>query len=67
MNMQCRTREYTEGWLGRRRNYICRVCGNKFKHDGYQLPEQSRICSVCLRSPANMKIYLEGFEQMEAK
>jgi len=41
------SREYREGWTGRRRNYKCRKCGIKFQHDGQQLPEDSRICPPC--------------------
>ena len=42
-----RSREYREGWTGRRRNYKCRNCGEKFQHEGGQLPEKARICRYC--------------------
>lgn len=43
-----RTREYREGWLGRRRNYRCRGCGEKFQVDTKSpLPEKDRLCSEC--------------------
>jgi hypothetical protein len=43
-----RTREYREGWLGRRRTYKCRVCGTKFQVDTLNpLPENKRVCSSC--------------------
>lgn len=36
------------GWLGRRRTYRCRQCGQKFKVDTpHALPEGARLCSTC--------------------
>ena len=49
MQTTTRTREYREGWLGRRRNYRCRQCGSKFQVDTrYSLPEKERICPECM-------------------
>ena len=45
-----RTREYREGWTGRRRNYSCIFCGDKFQHDGGQLPKKARICVSCIQA-----------------
>jgi len=43
-----RCREKIEGWRGRRRNYKCRNCGQKFQVDALNpLPENDRICSTC--------------------
>ena len=47
MRNYSRSREKIEGWTGRRRNYKCRGCGQKFQHDGGQLPERERICAKC--------------------
>ena len=48
MRTQTRTREYREGWRGRRRTYICRSCGEKFQVDTLTpLPEKQRICGNC--------------------
>jgi hypothetical protein len=63
----CRSRVCLEGWTGRRRRYYCRVCQEPFTHDGFQLPEKSRICPVCLREPKNLKTYEEGFIEQRAK
>jgi len=36
------------GWLGRRRNYKCRQCGDEFQVDTRKpLPEDRRICPDC--------------------
>lgn len=36
------------GWLGRRRNYRCRQCGEKFQVDIRDpIPETERICPEC--------------------
>jgi predicted SprT family Zn-dependent metalloprotease len=41
-------REKTEGWLGRRRTYRCRVCHQKFQVDRLNsLPEEERVCRSC--------------------
>ena len=43
-----RSREYRDGWLGRRRSYKCRACGAKFQVDTLRpLPENERICLIC--------------------
>ena len=43
---QCR--EKTEGWLGRKRTYICRQCHLKFQVDRLApLPKNERICHHC--------------------
>lgn len=47
MQTETRSRACREGWLGRRRNYKCCKCGNKFRHDGLQLPKDLRICPEC--------------------
>lgn len=45
---QTRSREYTQGWLGRRRWYKCRNCGEKFQVDTLNaLPEAERTCRTC--------------------
>jgi transposase-like protein len=45
-----RCREYREGWLGRRRTYKCRTCGNKFQVDTLgPLPEKLRNCKDCVK------------------
>lgn len=41
-----RSREKLEGWRGRRRTYICRVCRNKFQVDTLE-PLKVRICPNC--------------------
>jgi len=61
MRISTRSREYREGWTGRKRWYICRVCGKKFQHDGGQLPAQSRICLTC--RPEHREIFDGGFEK----
>lgn len=36
------------GWQGRRRNYSCRQCGEKFQVDTRApLPEKERLCPKC--------------------
>ena len=50
-----RCREYREGWTGRRRNYKCRGCGQKFQHDGNQLPEKLRYCGECREKKVRAK------------
>lgn len=48
MNTTTKTREYREGWLGRRRTYTCRKCRSKFQVDTKgPLPENKRICPKC--------------------
>lgn len=43
-----RCREKTEGWLGRRRNFICSECHQKFQTDTLNpLPEIDRVCFTC--------------------
>lgn len=45
-----RSREYRQGWLGRRRTYRCRECGNKFQEDRMEpMPEYNRVCPDCRR------------------
>lgn len=54
-----RTRFAREGgWLGRRRHYKCRKCGNDFVHDGFTLPEKERICTPCRMPPDVREQYL---------
>jgi len=49
-NPTTRCREYTEGWLGRRRNYVCRECHAKFQVDTLgSLPEVDKACPDCRR------------------
>jgi transposase-like protein len=44
----CRSRACREGWLGRRRTYTCRTCGDKFTVDTLNpLPEERRNCLKC--------------------
>ena len=60
-----RTRFAREGgWLGRRRHYRCRNpgCGKDFVHDGFTLPEDARICPVCLLRPDVKAKYLASME-----
>jgi len=47
MQVKTRSRAYREGWQGRKRNYKCRKCGEKFQYDGLQLPVDLRICPKC--------------------
>ena len=48
MNTTTRSREYREGWLGHRRTYKCRKCGEKFQVDTREpLPEERRLCDTC--------------------
>lgn len=48
MKNYSRGREKIEGWLGRRRIYKCRQCGNKFQVDTLEpLPKLYRICPQC--------------------
>jgi len=49
MRNESRSRECQEGWTGRRRNYRCIFCGDKFQHDGGRLPEKARICDSCIK------------------
>ncbi len=44
-----RSRQCKEGWLGRRRTYICHHCGRKFQVDTLEpLPKDRRVCGACL-------------------
>ena len=44
----CRSRACREGWLGRRRTYKCRTCGDKFSLDLLNpMPVAERICRKC--------------------
>ena len=63
----CRSRECREGWLGRRRHYLCRVCGRDFIHDGLGMPEKARICMVCLQEPENHKIYDQAIIEFQER
>ena len=46
-----RCRETKDGWRGRRRTYICRICGQKLQVDTLNpLPEKERTCHLC-KSP----------------
>lgn len=58
-NSRCRERR--EGWLGRRRNYLCRKCGQKFQHDGGRLPERARLCPDCLKDPTTLAVFHRAF------
>lgn len=43
-----RSREFREGWRGRRRNYKCRECSATFQVDTLNpLPEIDRVCPAC--------------------
>ena len=43
-----RSREYREGWIGRRRTYRCRNCSEKFQVDtSNPLPLKDRLCYAC--------------------
>ena len=43
-----RSREYVEGWKGRRRSYHCTECNEKFQVDTLNpLPVIDRACSMC--------------------
>ena len=45
---ETKCREYREGWVGRRRKYICRECHTKFQADTLKpLPEIDRVCFYC--------------------
>lgn len=47
-NPTTRSREYKEGWLGRRRTYHCTECNDKFQVDTlHSLPKIDRVCPVC--------------------
>jgi hypothetical protein len=63
MREQTRSRAYREGWGGRRRNYKCRIpgCGNKFQHDGNQLPPKARICYECRNNLVHAAAYRAAF------
>ena len=42
------SREYTEGWKGRRRSYHCTECNEKFQVDTLNsLPVIDRVCRLC--------------------
>ncbi len=57
-----RTRFAREGgWCGRRRNYVCRVCGEKFQHDGNRLPVKSRVCYNCRQTNEGLQLYNQSF------
>jgi rubrerythrin len=48
MQNESRSRACREGWLGRKRTYRCRICGEKFRVDTLNpLPEDKRMCPVC--------------------
>jgi hypothetical protein len=48
MKTETRSREYREGWLGRRRTYKCIICTDKFQEDRCgPLPKRERICPYC--------------------
>lgn len=43
-----KSRQYTEGWQGRRRTYQCRECLDKFQVDTLKpLAEVNRVCPSC--------------------
>lgn len=43
-----RSRQHREGWLGRKKNYICRECHQPFQVDTLNpLPEIDRVCPDC--------------------
>lgn len=51
---QSRSRECREGWLGRRRNYKCRICHQPFQLDLLRpLPVKERICRQCSERKTN--------------
>lgn len=62
MNMTGRSRERDEGWTGKRRNYVCRVCAEPFEHDGHQLPEKARICLRCRENPKHQATFRKAME-----
>lgn len=48
MKQTTRTREYKEGWRGRRRTYHCTECNDKFQVDTLNpLPHIDKVCPVC--------------------
>lgn len=58
-----RCREYTEGWLGRRRMYTCAECGVKFQVDTLNpLKKEDRVCQICQE-----KTYVYTFVDTEGK
>jgi len=59
------SRACREGWLGRRRNYKCRACGETFQHDGLQLPEKLRVCSKCLYDTDTRLAYRAEVDRLE--
>jgi len=63
MKTQTRSREYLTGWLGRKRNYKCRACGEKFQHDGGQLPEKARICLDCRMRPKHFAKFEKAMDE----
>ncbi|OGN89799.1 MAG: hypothetical protein A2158_01655 [Chloroflexi bacterium RBG_13_46_14] len=62
-----RGRECLEGWTGRRRNYKCRNCGDRFQHDGGQLEDWQKYCDVCLEIPEVRAKCDTGFAEWETK
>lgn len=49
-NPTTRCREFIEGWLGRRRQYRCRECGEDFTEDRIKpLAEIDRVCNKCMK------------------
>jgi hypothetical protein len=49
-HLTTRSREYVEGWLGRRRWYRCRKCGDKYMVDTRDpVPERERFCPKCAK------------------
>ncbi len=62
-----RCREKVEGWTGRRRNYICRRCGEKFQHDGGRLPKGGGFCPSCLEDPDTLAVFHKAFEEEEER
>lgn len=48
MITETKTREYLEGWKGRRRTYRCTECGCKVRVDTLNaLPKHERVCPDC--------------------
>jgi hypothetical protein len=47
------SREAVSGWKGRRRNYKCHSCGDRFRVDStLPIPESLRLCPDCCPSEA---------------
>jgi len=65
MHNSSQCREKVEGWTGRRRNYKCVFCGERFQHDGGQLPKKARICVSCRKS--NPEAHDQFHKVMEAR